>query len=69
MVESASLNVTATLNGKQIIVNKDPSNIQDSFVNYQISLRETVSMYWNDGHLTPIDPLDRVGEYIFTFTC
>lgn len=68
MVESASLNVTATLNGKQIIVNKDPSNIQDSFVNYQISLRETVSMYWNDGHLTPIDPLDRVGEYIFTFT-
>ena len=67
-VTSASLNVNATLNGNPIVVNKTDSNIEDAFVNYQISLRNSTPMYWNDGNLTSISTEERVGQYVFTFT-
>ena len=66
-VPAASLNVTGTLNGKEINVPKVTADPTNGYVNFAISFRETTVMTWADD-LSAIDPQDRSGLYQFQFT-
>ncbi len=66
-VPAASLNVSATLNGRAISVGKTSADPTNGYYNFAISFRNTVIMNWADT-LANIDPKDRSGLYQFTFT-